>query len=220
MANEVAARETYQLATIDPAELRAIFRENVGSDGVSAFDLARVKIPAAGGLTWQVPTLEGEQSMPALRGIIVHRRDVRSYWEHKFGEGEPGAPPECSSADGLTGVGDPGGDCSTCPLNEWGSAGDGKKGKACRQLKLIFLVRENEFMPLVLVLSPTSIPAAKKYFLGLSSRALPFHGVVTEWTLERAKNPAGIAYAKAVPRLLRKLELEEHVKVAANAKTI
>lgn len=222
MANEVAkvVEGSYQLAKIDPAELRAIFRDNVGSEGVGAFDLPRVKIPAAGGLSWTVPTLEGDVSAKTVRGIIVHQRDVRSYWPEKFGESPPGTPPACSSEDGIVGVGTPGGVCAECPLNQWGSAGEGKKGKACRQVKLIFMVREEEFMPMVLVLAPTSIPATKKYFLLLSSRALPYHGVVTEFTLERAQSSGGIAYSKANPQMVRKLSAEEHLNVAANAKTI
>lgn len=224
MANKevvlAGGNEDYELARIKPEALRAIFKDNVGNDGVGAFDLPRVKIPAAGGQSWTVPTLEGDTTSKVVRGIIVHQRDVRSYWKEKFGETPPGTPPSCSSEDGITGHGMPGGCCGTCPLNEWGSAGDGKKGKACRQVKMIFLVQPDEFMPIVMVLAPTSIPATKKYFLLLSSRALSYHNVITEFILERAQSGGGIAYSRAVPRMVRKLTPEEHTNVAQNAATI
>jgi hypothetical protein len=35
------------------------------------------------------------------------------------------SPPDCGSFDGETGIGDPGGECKRCPLNQFGSDENG-----------------------------------------------------------------------------------------------
>jgi hypothetical protein len=40
-----------------------------------------------------------------------------------FGSGTIGDPPVCTSADAVTGVGSPGGDCTRCPHADWRSGG-------------------------------------------------------------------------------------------------
>lgn len=75
-----------------------------------------IKIPAGGGLAWTLP--DGEPAKE-IQCVILHRQPVRAFWREAFsGEGNP---PDCTSIDNLIGQGDPGGECATCPLNEWGS---------------------------------------------------------------------------------------------------
>ena len=39
--------------------------------------------------------------------------------------------------------------CASCPMNKWGSAGDGRKGKACREKRLLLVLRDGEALPVV-----------------------------------------------------------------------
>ncbi len=57
---------------------------------------------------------------------------------------------------GVQGIGEPGGACAICPLNAWGS-GDNGRGKACKNMRHLFLLRDGAFMPLQIILPPTSI---------------------------------------------------------------
>jgi len=200
-AIEVA--DTGYLVLQKDSNIVEIVEENLGSEGVSAYDLDRVKIPAGGATAFEVPTLEGEESVKEIEGIIIFWKTARAYWPEKFnGENNP---PQCSSVDGEVGQGTPGGYCSKCPLAQFGSADNGK-GQACKQMRQLFIVRENDILPLVLTLPPTSIKPAKQYFMRLASKGIKYTHAVTRITLEKAKSGEGITYSKAAFALVKQLE--------------
>lgn len=194
-----------------------IVEENLGSEGVSSYDLDRVKIPAGGATAFEVPTLEGEESVKEIEGIIIFWKTARAYWPEKFnGENNP---PQCSSVDGEVGQGTPGGYCSKCPLAQFGSAENGK-GQACKQMRQLFIVRENDILPLVLTLPPTSIKPAKQYFMRLASKGIKYTHAVTRITLEKAKSGEGITYSKAAFALVKQLEPAVCTKIDAFVESI
>lgn len=194
-----------------------IVEENLGSEGVSSYDLDRVKIPAGGATAFEVPTLEGEESVKEIEGIIIFWKTARAYWPEKFnGENNP---PQCSSVDGEVGQGTPGGYCSKCPLAQFGSAENGK-GQACKQMRQLFIVRENDILPLVLTLPPTSIKSAKQYFMRLASKGIKYTHAVTKITLEKAKSGEGITYSKAAFALVKQLEPAVCTKIDAFVESI
>ncbi len=121
-----------------------------------AMSFARVKIPS-GSLQFEVPT--GDPDEPehtsSLTGVILHHHRAHAYWPENDDD-ESSNTPLCSSLDGKTGVGTPGGTCVTCPLNAYGTAEKGK-GKACKNMRIIYLLRSGEYLPLQLNLPPTSI---------------------------------------------------------------
>lgn len=64
--------------------------------------------------------------------------------------------------------------CAECPMNRWGSA-SGSRGKACREKRLLLVLRDQEDIPIVVIAPPTSIiavaqfetrAAARRYRLG------------------------------------------------------
>lgn len=192
--------EKYRALTVPVEQVRDIIAENVGTGGITQFDLDRVKIPTGGGTAWSVPTLDGEEEIAKeLLGIIVLQRDARAFWSTGLEQSGGGSPPDCASDDGQIGIGEPGGECATCPLAEWGSKGGGRRGQACKSIKLVFLLRPDSLLPMVVSLPPTSIGPMRKYFLRLASQAIPFYAVVTRLTLSKATNAQGIAYAQVVP---------------------
>ena len=48
-------------------------------------------------------------------------------------------------------------------MNRFGSAPDGSKGKACKNMRVLYLLRSGEYMPLQVNLPPTSIKPFKEF---------------------------------------------------------
>jgi len=210
MNTELTKIDNFAALQMNAAELREVLKENLGGQQLSAFELDRVKIPSGGGTMWEVPTLEGTEDAKAVEGVVIYFKNQNAYWKQKY-DGQNN-PPDCVSNDGITGVGDPGGECSECPLNEFGSDG---KGKACKNMRTLFVLREGDVLPLVLTLPPTSLKEARKYFLRLASKGIPYYGVVTEIALEKDKNEGGIAYSKASLSLKGRLDADTIKKLKA-----
>lgn len=212
---------TYAIMNRPVDELREIMQANLGVNGTmnAATDLERIKVPAQGITLWTVNTLDGEEQVKELEGIILHWREPRVYYERGIEEGGGNQPPDCYSDDGLIGVGTPGGACGKCPFAAWGSAAKGK-GQACKQKRLLFFLRPGNLLPDALFLPPTSIKPVKQFFLRLSSQAVPFYGIKTRLTLEKANNAAGIAFSRVVPSLAGRLTAEELMAVRGYIETI
>jgi hypothetical protein len=186
---------------------------NLAGDEVGIGDLDRVKVPAGGGTTWTVQGIDGEKQVKFLEGIIVHVARRRAYWESANPTGEQ---PDCSSTDCITGVGDPGGPCMSCPLNQFGTAvkqggGSGSgRGKACKESTLLFLLRPGANLPEVVVVPPGSLKPVKQYRLKLT---LPYFSAITRLELEKVSNKDGIAYARIKPTLVGQLPPDSAAQV-------
>lgn len=204
----------YKALAIPAQQLTQFLIENIGEQGLRPMDLDKVKVPAGGMETWEVPTLQGTDAVKVLEGIVLHFKDTRVYWASK---GEGNTPPDCSSMDARMGIGNPGGDCQKCPLAQFGSGVDEKgqptKGQACKSVRLFLFLRQDDMIPLLVPLPPTSIQNAKKYFLRLVANGYPYYGVTTQLRLEKTKNSRGTAYSVATFAMGRKLEQDEFEKV-------
>lgn len=207
----------YTALTIRGDELRQVLADNLGPRGIRPLDLDRVRVPAGGGLTWLVPSLSGDEEAKAIEGIVIYWKEPRAYWQTGLDQGGGGTPPDCSSDDGIIGVGTPGGYCASCPSAEWGSSPKGARGQACKQMRFIFLIRPDDMLPLLLVAPPTSIKAISKYFLRLVGKGYPHYGVVSRFTLERAQNATGIAYSRITASLMPNGILDEPTRAAVKA---
>ena len=179
---------------------------NLGNTRLDAFDLTRIRVPTGGGTEWVWETFQGEMREKSIEGVITVSRDIRTYWKNPFGSGEGNQPPDCASPDGITGFGDPGGECAVCPMNVFGTKG---RGKLCREGKQIFLHRGTSMMPEVLQLPPTSIQLFRSYLLWLAGQMVPYYSVVTQFTLAPVKNASGILYSEARFRKVADLTEEE-----------
>jgi len=157
----------------------------------------RVKIPTGGATSFSIPGPEGWEDVKVIQAIILGFNDHRVYYEKSFDETGGGEQPDCSSTDMDVGVGNPGGKCHECPLNEWETAEKGK-GKACSEKRLLMLLMPGELLPVKLEVPSTSLQNVKKYFMRLASKAIIYHDVITEFTLEEDKNEKGVKYSKVV----------------------
>ena len=215
--NEIVPVERYAALATTPDEVLAIVQQNIGNDQITAQDLDRVTLPGGGITNWQIPTLDGEESLQYIEGIIVHHSPPRAYWATSLDEGEGSGPPDCSSEDSQWGVGTPGGDCFTCPLGQWGSADKGA-GKACKEKRLLYILRADAILPIVVQAPATSIGNIKKYMLRLANSRTPYWQVYTRLGLE--KQSGAFPFSRIVPRSLGLISVEDSPKVQAYVDSI
>ena len=167
----------------------------------------RVSIPAAGGLAFEVPgELPGETDMVKdFSGVILFHHPMFTYYRERFTGGNNA--PDCGSYDGNVGVGNPGGVCATCPLNQFGSGENG--GKACKNKRRIYVLREGELIPILLVLPTGSMKEFSVYVKRLLAKGKKSNSVVTKFSLKKVTNASGIAYSQAQFAVDRVLTAEE-----------
>jgi hypothetical protein len=172
---------------------REILSTNHGETGVDLSELRRIKIPAGGATLWTLPTLTGEETARELPCIILSSQDIRKYWGTPM-EVQGNVPPDCYSTDGLTGVGNPGGQCSQCPHSHFGPNGE---SPACKEMRELVVLQESKLLPDIISLPRTSKIPSGYYFARLSSRRLSCRSVITTIGLEKMKNNQGIVYSRA-----------------------
>ena len=167
----------------------------------------RVTIPAAGGQAFEVPgELPGETDMVKdFSGVILFHHPLFSYYRERFTGGNNA--PDCGSYDGVTGVGNPGGSCARCPLNQFGTGENG--GKACKNKRRIFILREGELIPILLTLPTGSMRDFAVYVKRLLAKGKKSSSVVTKFSLQKTTNATGIAYSQAQFAVARPLTPEE-----------
>jgi hypothetical protein len=120
-----------------------------------------------------------------LEGVILFNHASGAYWP-EGSEYDENSTPLCSSVDGKTGYGAPGGACAVCELNRFGTDG---KGKACKNMRVLYLLRDGEYMPIQLTLPPTSIrPFSDFMNVAFVSRRRPTWGSVVQIGLKRMNN--------------------------------
>lgn len=196
MSKDLVVKENnFVVASMDNNITQAMSEE---MDGLQ-IDFDRVKIPTGGGLAFEVPgdDPDNPDMEKELIGVIVDHHPVNAYWENKF-EGQNN-PPSCSSMDGKQGINSETGEirsCKTCPYNQFGSAEDGR-GKACKNMHRVYLLRNGEMFPILITLPPTSIKPLSNYIAKrVLAKAKRTTDVITKISLKKAQNSGGITYSQ------------------------
>jgi hypothetical protein len=193
--NTDAAISLFVLFKTPITQIRESVQANLG-EAIDVVDFQRITVPAGGGPAWIIPTLDGEVMESELTGIIASWRDTRARWSVPMSESNGSNPPNCSSVDARTGIGEPGGDCRTCRFAQFGSGANGE-GQACKLTRQLFFLRQGNVLPEIINLPPSSLKAVRQYFMSLAARGLPCYSVITKIGLEKAQNSRGILYSKA-----------------------
>ena len=170
--------------------------------------LDKVKIPAGGGLAFEVPGEDPDspESEKEIIGVIVDHYPLNSFWTEKY-NGQNVAP-NCYSTDNRIGIGTPGGECAKCPYNKFGSGEDGQS-KACKNARRLYILRSGELYPVVVTIPPTSLKSLSDYLAKrIVTKGLRSYGVVTKLTLKKATNNTGIAYSQVQFAVVEKLSPE------------
>ncbi|MDD3024392.1 MAG: hypothetical protein PHE26_10900 [Syntrophomonadaceae bacterium] len=143
------------------------------------------------------------QTVTSINGTIVYFHKARGYWQE---EGQQ--IPTCSSMDGKTGtrrISEDGTDtemvnCANCPYNQFGSDPKGGAGKACKEMRRLFIVEQDSILPAILNVPPTSLKAFDQFISGLVSKKKVHIAYETVFRLEGAK-AAGFDYSKVTLEL-------------------
>ncbi len=216
MSKEIATTNNTELATqggfaisSDMEWLNEAMNEDCA--GID-LQLDRIKIPAGGSTAFEIPGADADDTQMAkeITGVILFNHPANAYYKDKYTGGSN--PPDCSSFDGKVGNGTPGGDCLNCPYNKFGS-GDGKS-KACKNRRMLYILREGELFPVILNLPVGSSAAYKNYVKHLLTKRSSLSRVVTSIILKKAMSESNIAYSQAAFKFVRPLTAEEITSLA------
>ena len=170
--------------------------------------MQRVKIPGGGNLQFEIRSDDPDNPdyERKLVGVILYHHLANAYWPDGS-EYDDNVPPFCQSFDGKQGYGEPGGVCAACAFNQFGSTANGS-GKACKNMRQIYLLRSGEYLPLQLSLPPTSLRPFNDFMnLAFVARRRPSYSAIVEIGLKRAES-GGYTYSVATFRKVRDLEGE------------
>lgn len=216
MVNEALAERT---VFIIPKVSDSKFSSAELADDMDGLQLSfqRAKIPGGGVLQFELPGEDPENPdyVQTLEGVILFNHSANSYWP-AGSEYDDNTPPQCQSVDGKVGYGDPGGICEACDYNKFGSDPNGG-GKACKNMRVLYLLRSGEMMPIQLSLPPTSI---RPYTTFVNSAFLLRGRRVCSGLVQiglRKGSSNGFTYSVATFKKLRDFEGEELAQVCAYA---
>ncbi len=123
-----------------------------------------------------------------FEAVIAYKHPARGYYKDK--EDKSKKPPTCFSNDGKTGslprdekTGEYG-DCKSCALSQLIKTEDGKyKASPCAEKRRHLLIVGDSLVPYVLMGSVKSLNAIRDYMVLLTSKAVPYFAVKTEFKL-------------------------------------
>ena len=170
-------------------------------------EFERIKIPAGGGIMFEFPSSNPDESdmIKEFSAVILYHHPMYVFYSSKFNGSNN--PPDCLSVDGITGVGVPGGKCMNCPKNKFGSGENGSK--ACKNKHQMYLLREDEIFPVILSLPTSSNREFSRYIKRLLSKGKKSDSVVTKFSLKKAVNKTGISYSQVQFSVARELDTKE-----------
>lgn len=218
---------SYSLLTMSTDDVTDLISSNLSEgESIRVGDLPRIKTPSGGQLNWEIPDLDGATASKELRGVIIQVGTNRAYYHDEY-SGATGADarPDCSSDGGLIGIPNPdsenpgpGGQCSACPFNEFGT---GKKGvgKACTESRQLFVLAPDKLLPFVLNVKPGSLAMFKAYRFGLLNAGLKPGDIETVMTLSKQKG-ANAEFSRIEFRTGQRLGPEAKAHIAAYTELI
>ena len=190
---------------LDPELLAELKDEMEDLDPESGIICRQIKIPSGGGIAYEVQGEDEDDTdaMKEIEGVIVFTHRLSAYWPGAYGGGND--LPTCSSMDGKTGINAETGeavDCEHCPYNQYGTGTDDKgnpsKGKACKNMRRIYMMMDGDPNFYLLTVPPTSIRDVNKQMAKILVSGTPYIGMIVSLTLEKTKNSNGVAYSKVV----------------------
>ena len=209
------------LVAPDSFQFPAPTDQNVDTDDLNedlaglGMSLPRVKIPGGGVPQFKMPGEDPDHPsfVSEIEGIILYNHSANACWP-EGSEYDDNTPPQCQSMDGIQGYGNPGLLCEACGNNQFGSSG---KGKLCKNMRMLYILRSGEFMPLQLALPPTSLKPYRDFanmVFGLRRR--PVYGSIVHIELKPVSSN-GYDYSVATFQKLYDFTGEELARVRAYA---
>lgn len=205
----LATMDTFAIANryegIDPELLAELQDEMEDLDPESGITCRQIKVPSGGGIAYEV---QGEDEgdadpMKEILGVIVFTHRLSGYWPGSFGSAKDAKDkiPVCSSMDGKNGLNTQTGaleDCEHCHYNAYNSDPRGGKGKACKNMRRIYMMRNGDPNFYLLTVPPTSIKEVNKTLNRILAKGTPYTGLLLTFKLAKATNANGIDYSTVV----------------------
>ncbi len=202
-----------------PAVVDSSFTSEDLADDMDGLQMSfqRIKIPSGGNLVFEIPTDDPENPNyeKTIEGVLIFHHDANAYWP-EGSEYDENTAPLCSSLDGKQGIGEPGGHCTMCAMNQYGTASEGR-GKACKNMRMLYLLQSGECVPIQISLPPTSLKPFKNFInQAFLLRRRPSYGSVIQIGL-RKENTGGNDYSVATFRLVENFEGEQLAQIRSYA---
>lgn len=202
-----------------PAVVDSSFTSEDLADDMEGLQMSfqRIKIPSGGNLVFEIPTDDPENPNyeKTIEGVLIFHHDANAYWP-EGSEYDENTAPLCSSVDGKQGIGEPGGSCVMCAMNQYGTAAEGR-GKACKNMRTLYLLQSGECVPIQISLPPTSLKPFKNFVnQAFLLRRRPSYGSVIQLGL-RKENNGGNDYSVATFRLVENFEGEQLAQIRTYA---
>jgi hypothetical protein len=166
---ELVKREESALVKVSgvSAELQEKIEE--AKEALETFE--NLKLPAIKFIDGKFQFAEGEEPIEAFECVLIYTKASNIYFKKSYRPGQVELP-ACYSADGRKPVDPaPNGDkpqapaCKDCAQNKFGSSATGD-GKACRNVRPVYVLVDNAIMPRILRIPPTSLRMIEQYALG------------------------------------------------------
>lgn len=205
--NELAVLDSFNLPTpfegMSQEDMDEFRDELADLDEGTSISCLQVKIPSGGGIAYEIEDGDGEvDSVKAIDAVIVFTHRMNAWWRGSYGDDDGSKAPACSSMDAKVGLHSETGECincETCPLNQYGSDANGGKGKACKNMRRIYFMRQDDPNFYCLTVPPTSIRDVNRQLARImGAKKIPYTGLIVTFKLEKAKNANGIAYSKVL----------------------
>lgn len=198
-----------------PAVVDSSFTSEDLADDMEGLQMSfqRIKIPSGGNIVFEIPTDDPDNPnyVKTVEGVLIHHHDANAYWPEGSEYNENTAP-LCSSVDGKQGIGEPGGLCAMCGMNQYGTAPEGR-GKACKNMRMLYLLQSGESIPIQISLPPTSLKPFKTFInQAFLLRRRPSYSSVIQIGL-RKENNGGNDYSVATFRLIGNFEGEQLAQI-------
>lgn len=226
---ELKVYEINDIPALDPnSESATAWRENNEGQSIRESDLIRVRTPGDGETLWSITTPAGTETTDTIEGVLVYKAFKGAVWASQ--EPAQGQKPMIVSNDLKTAVlnpqlnvamipppaieefnrcvipGQPGiADWSKLAWTQWGTGASGN-GKWANEQQLLFILRDGDFMPLLVQVNAASMNDIRKFFL--QAKTVPYFMMRVALQLKAdvskpAPNGTGgnVEYSKVVMRL-------------------
>jgi len=212
----IAASEFASLA--EGGELKAAMDVMLATgETMTPQDLIRVKTPSAGGLNWEVPGVAGPELTEDITGVLVNWQRVGLLWpSDEMTEGvqpvlrtwdlqtaeQVGAIPD-DMIDELEKcrIGERTFDWTRLSYNQWDSGKNGI-GKRTKESRMIYILRQEDAMPMLITAGPGSLKTVVPWFKRLPQMKVPYYQCIVELKLQAIKSKGDITYSQIVPKVV------------------
>jgi hypothetical protein len=195
-----------KMEVANPAEFGFDFRENF--DGG-----AMPRLPQIGIVSTAQMFKCGDDKFDSFSGTILHYQLCNAWWEKSIEDGS-GNVPDCASNNGIA---PDSGDkrqcesCDKCPMNAYGSDPKDGRGKWCKNMMRLHILKDDDAIPSRLTIPATSLRAADEFFTGLFNKKIAYQIAKVAFSLAPAKNKTNIEYSKIQFEVLGTLQTRDEM---------